>query len=552
MVAKRIFFGDVAKQQLLIGIIKLTRAVQTTLGPCGRNVIIEKSFGAPIITKDGVTVAKEVELEDSVQNMGAQLLKEVASKTADIAGDGTTTATVLAKSIIMEGAKCVTAGMDPMELKRGIDYAVETAVVLLKKMSLPCVDDSMVTQVGTISANYDVKVGLIIAEAMRRVGKDGVITVENGTSLIDELVVVEGMQFDRGYLSPYFANAKNGTVCELENPLVLVTDKKISSIRDILAVLEMVTKAGRALFIIADDIDGEALATLVVNSVRGLLKVCVAKAPGFGDRRKELLEDISILTSTKVFSDESGLLLAKVSFEDLGNVKRIISTRETTTLIGGSSNLKKVSTRIEQLRVLLKESLSDYDKEKLHERMAKLSGGVAVIKVGAATEVEMNEKKFRVEDALHATRAAVEEGVLPGGGVSYIKICKELKNLQCSSVDQKHGVDIVIQALKAPLYQIATNGGYDASVVVNKVCESSLFNYGFNAVTGEYGDMVSFGILDPTKVVRCALQNAASVAGLLITTECSISLVKSKVLKKHRDSASGFEEQLPTTPSDYL
>jgi chaperonin GroEL len=529
MVIKKIYFGETAKQQLLKGVLLLTKSVQVTLGPCGRNVIIEKSFGLPCITKDGVTVAKEIELEDKVQNLGAQLLKEVASRTSNVAGDGTTTATVLAKNIIVEGSKCVVAGMNPMDLKRGIDKAVSAAVTLLQKASMPCVDNIAITQVGTISANSDESIGSIIATAMTKVGKDGVITVENGNSLFDELVVVDGMQFDRGYISPYFTNIKNGTVCELENPAFLITDKKITTVRVLLPLLESIAKTGRSLFIIADDVDGEALATLVVNNVRGLVKVCVVKTPGFGDRRKDLLADIAILTGTKVFSDESTFYLDTATVDMLGCCRKVISTKDSTTIIGGIGDSTVINERIEQIRYLYKESTSDYDKEKLKERIAKLSGGIAVIKVGAATEIEMNEKKDRIEDALHATRAAVEEGVLPGGGVSYVKICEDIKKIICINEDQRQGVLIVARALLSPLKQIAENAGYDPAVVVNNVLAGGTdFNYGFNAATGCYGNMVSFGILDPTKVVRYALQNAASVASLLITTECAIVELKGK------------------------
>ena len=535
MVAKKIYFGETAKQQLLKGVLLLTKSVQVTLGPCGRNVIIEKNFGVPCITKDGVTVAKEIELEDRVQNLGAQLLKEVASRTSSVAGDGTTTATVLAKNIIVEGSKCVVAGMNPMDLKRGIDKAVSVAVTLLQKSSMPCVDNIAITQVGTISANSDENIGRIIATAMVKVGKDGVITVENGNSLSDELVVVDGMQFDRGYISPYFTNIKNGTVCELENPVFLITDRKINTVRVLLPLLESTAKTGRPLFIIAYDVDGEALATLVVNNVRGLVKVCAVKTPGFGDRRKDLLADIAILTGTKVFSDDSTFSLDTVTIDMLGCCRKVISTKDNTTIIGGVGDSTVINERIEQIRYLFKESTSDYDKEKLRERIAKLSGGIAVIKVGAATEIEMNEKKDRIEDALHATRAAVEEGVLPGGGVSYVKICDEIKKIVCANEDQRQGVLIVARALLSPLKQIAENAGYDSAVVINNVLAGSgEFNYGFNAATGCYGDMVSFGIIDPTKVVRYALQNAASIASLLITTECAIVELNEKL--KHTNS----------------
>lgn len=522
MSAKLLNFSSDARERLLTGVDILRKAVEQTLGPCGRNVVIEKSFGSPIITKDGVTVAKEIELEDKIANMGAQMLKEVASKTSDIAGDGTTTATVLAACIARKGNELVVAGMNPMELKRGIDKAVISAVEALKKMSVPCLDDKAIAQVGTISANTDHAIGGIIAKAMSKVGKEGVITVEDGTNLEDELNVVEGMQFDRGYISPYFANNQQNMTCELENPYILLVDKKISNIREMLPTLESVAKGGRSLLIIAEDVEGEALATLVVNNMRGIVKVCAVKAPGFGDRRKAMLEDIAVLTSAQVIAEEVGMSLENAKPEDLGNAKRVIVTKDNTTIIDGSGNTKKIEGRIVQLRKQVEDTSSDYDREKLQERIAKLSGGVAVIKVGAATEVAMKEKKARVEDALHATRAAVEEGVLPGGGVAYIRIINELKKLKGDTHEQTQGISIVIRALEAPLRQIVANAGGEPAVVTEKV-KAETGNFGYNAATAEYGDMFKFGILDPTKVTRTALQNAASIGGLMITTECTIS-----------------------------
>ncbi len=552
MTVKKIFFETLARQQLLLGIVTLTNAVQVTLGPCGRNVVIERGFGAPIVTKDGVTVAKEIELKDRVQNMGAQLLREVASKTADVAGDGTTTATILAKNIIVEGSKYVTSGIDSIQLKRGIDDAVKFVVSKLKENSLECVDESSIAQVGTISANYDETIGKIIAEAMRRVGKDGVVTVENGNGLTDELVVVEGLQFDRGYISPYFANFKNNTICELENPVVFITDKKISSMRDLILILETVAKSGRSLFIIAEDVDGEALATLVINNVRGLIKVCVAKAPGFGDRRKDLLEDIAVLTNTIVFSDESGSSVQSVSFDLLGAAKKIICTKDDTTIIGVNNSTEAVATRLKQLQELKKSVTSEYDREKLQERIAKLSGGIGIIKIGAATEAEMNEKKYRVEDALHATRAAVEEGVLPGGGVAFVKISNLLKQLKCPNEDRQRGINVIANVLTSPLKQIVVNGGYEPSIVLKQLEENDNFNYGFDVTTGKYGDMVSFGILDPTKVARCALQNAASIACLLISTECAIVEYSDKHQKtKVAPSQMPYNEQFSDNSGNY-
>lgn len=532
--AKELHFGEESRRRLLEGVKKLASAVETTLGPRGRNVVIQKSFGAPTSTKDGVSVAKEIELQDPVSNMGAQMLKEVASQTSDIAGDGTTTATVLAKSIVIEGNKSVAAGMDPMNLKRGIDKAVSKAVESLKKLSVPCVNDKSISQVGTISANSDQNIGNIIANAMRKVGKEGVITVEDGNSLENELDVVEGMQFDRGYISPYFVNKQQNMTCDLENPFILLVDKKISNIRDMLSILESVAKASRPLFIIAEDIEGEALATLVVNNMRGIVKVCAVKAPGFGDRRKEMLEDIAILTSSKVISEEIGMSLESSKIDDLGSAKRIIVTKENTTIIDGNGSPSNIKERVFQIRNQISETSSDYDKEKLQERVAKLSGGVAVIKVGAATEIEMKEKKARVEDALHATRAAVEEGVLPGGGVAFIRILDSIKNIETDNIDQQHGINIIIKSLESPLRQIVSNAGQEPSVVLEKVRNGS-GNFGYNAATNEYGDMVQFGILDPAKVTRTTLQHAASIAGLMITTECTIT----DVPKSEKDNTPG-------------
>ena len=533
MTAKDLRFGEDARQRLLTGVITLANAVQETLGPRGRNVVIEKSYGAPTITKDGVSVAKEIELEDKISNMGAQMLKEVASQTSDIAGDGTTTATVLAKTIAIEGSKCVAAGMNPMDLKRGIDKAVVVAVKALHKLSVPCVDDKSIAQVGTISANSDEAIGQIIAEAMSKVGKEGVITVEDGNGLEDELDVVEGMQFDRGYVSPYFVNKQQNITCELENPFILLVDKKISNIRDMLPTLEAVAKASRPLFIVAEDIEGEALATLVVNNIRGIVKVCAVKAPGFGDRRKAMLEDIAILTKARVISEEVGLTLESTKLDDLGSAKRIQVNKENTTIIDGSGDTRKIESRITQIRQQIEETSSDYDREKLQERVAKLSGGVAVIKVGAATEVEMKEKKARVEDALHATRAAVEEGVLPGGGVALIRIQDEIAKVKGTNDDQNQGVIIVLRALESPLRQIVANSGKEPAVVLERIKKES-GNFGYNAATVEFGDMVKFGILDPTKVTRSALQHAASIAGLMITTECAIA----ELPKSDKDSGS--------------
>jgi chaperonin GroEL len=522
MSIKNIRYGDNARNKLLEGIITLANVVQKTLGPCGRNVVIEKAYGSPTITKDGVTVAKEIELEDKFINMGAQMVKEVASQTSDIAGDGTTTATVLAKSIAIEGNKFVAAGMNPMDLKRGIDKAISICVKELKKMSIPCLSDKDITQIGSISANSDREIGEMIAKAMSKVGKDGVITVEDGNSLENELHVVDGMQFDKGYISPHFVNNQRNMSCEMNDPYILIVDKKISNIRDMVPILESVSKTGKALFIIAEDIEGEALATLVVNNIRGIVKSCAVKAPGFGDRRKSILEDIAILSNTSVISDELGLSLESVKLSDLGMSKRIVVTKDDTTIIDGAGKISAIRERINQIEKQRDEATSDYDKEKLQERAAKLAGGVAVIKVGAYTEIEMKEKKARVEDALHATRAAVSEGMLPGGGVSYIRIMDYLKDIKCDNEDQNHGVKIVMRALEAPIRQIAHNAGYEPAVVLSNV-KNEKGNYGFNAATGEYGDMLEFGILDPTKVSKCALEHAGSIAGLMITTECAIA-----------------------------
>ncbi|XKM13591.1 chaperonin GroEL [Orbaceae bacterium ac157xtp] len=522
MAAKDVKFGNDARIKMLRGVNVLADAVKVTLGPKGRNVVLDKSFGAPVITKDGVSVAREIELEDKFENMGAQMVKEVASKANDAAGDGTTTATVLAQAIVNEGLKAVAAGMNPMDLKRGIDKAVIAAVEELKKISVPCADSKAIAQVGTISANSDETVGKLIAEAMEKVGKEGVITVEDGTGLEDELDVVEGMQFDRGYLSPYFINKPETATVELESPYILLVDKKISNIRELLPVLEGVAKAGKSLLIIAEDVEGEALATLVVNTMRGIVKVAAVKAPGFGDRRKAMLQDIAILTSGTVISEEIGLELEKATLEDLGQAKRIVINKDNTTIIDGVGDQSLIAARVEQIRKQIEESSSDYDKEKLQERVAKLAGGVAVIKVGAATEVEMKEKKARVEDALHATRAAVEEGVVAGGGVALVRAANSIVNLKGDNEDQNVGIKVALRAMEAPLRQIVTNCGEEASVVANSV-KAGIGNYGYNAATEEYGDMIAMGILDPTKVTRSALQYASSIAGLMITTECMIT-----------------------------
>jgi chaperonin GroEL len=520
--AKDIKFGDSARQKLLAGVNVLADAVRVTLGPKGRNVILDKSFGAPTVTKDGVSVAKEIELEDKFENMGAQMVKEVASQTSDIAGDGTTTATVLAQSILNEGLKSVAAGMNPMDLKRGVDKAIVAMVKEVEALSTPCTDTKAIAQVGTISANSDEAVGAIIAEAMGKVGKEGVITVEDGSGLENELDVVEGMQFDRGYLSAYFINNQDNMSADLENPFILLFDKKISNIRDMLPLLENVAKAGRPLLVIAEDVEGEALATLVVNNMRGIVKVAAVKAPGFGDRRKAMLEDIGILTGGTVISEEIGLDLEGTSLEDLGSAKRIQINKENTTIIDGGGEVKNIEGRVAQVRAQIEETSSDYDREKLQERVAKLAGGVAVIKVGASTEIEMKEKKARVEDALHSTRAAVEEGVVPGGGVALVRALQKVSGLKGDNEDQNVGIALLLKAVTTPLRQIVSNSGEEASVILDKV-SAGKGNYGFNAATGEYGDMIEMGILDPAKVTRAALQAAGSVASLMITTEAMVS-----------------------------
>ena len=525
MTAKDVKFGDAARQGMLAGVNILADAVKTTLGPKGRNVVLDKSFGAPTVTKDGVSVAKEIELDDKFENMGAQMVKEVASQTSDVAGDGTTTATVLAQSIVNEGLKSVAAGMNPMDLKRGIDKAVKAAVEAIGGMAKPCEDSKAVAQVGTISANSDSGVGAIIAEAMEKVGKDGVITVEEGSGFDDELDVVEGMQFDRGYLSPYFINNQDNMTAELESPHVLLVDKKISNIRDLIPLLEGVAKAGKPLLLIAEDVEGEALATLVVNNMRGIVKVAAVKAPGFGDRRKAMLQDIAILTGGTVISEEVGLSLETATLDDLGTAKRVQISKENTTIIDGAGKADDIKGRVKQIEAQIEETSSDYDREKLQERKAKLAGGVAVIKVGAGSEVEMKEKKARVEDALHSTRAAVEEGVVAGGGVTLIRALQAIGKVKGDNEEQNVGIQIAKRAMESPLRQIVANAGGEASVVVDKVKQGE-GNFGFNAATGEYGDMIKMGILDPAKVTRSALQAAASVAGLMITTECMITEIK--------------------------
>ncbi|OOF41549.1 chaperonin GroL [Rodentibacter mrazii] len=523
MAAKDVKFGNDARVKMLKGVNVLADAVKVTLGPKGRNVILDKSFGAPTITKDGVSVAREIELEDKFENMGAQMVKEVASKANDAAGDGTTTATVLAQAIVSEGLKAVAAGMNPMDLKRGIDKAVSAVVSELKNLSKPCETSKEIEQVGTISANSDSVVGQLIAQAMEKVGKEGVITVEDGTGLEDELAVVEGMQFDRGYLSPYFINKPEAATVELDNPYILLVDKKISNIRELLPVLEAVAKAGKPLLIIAEDVEGEALATLVVNTMRGIVKVAAVKAPGFGDRRKAMLQDIAILTAGTVISEEIGMELEKATLEDLGQAKRVVINKDNTTIIDGIGDQTQINGRVAQIRQQIEESTSDYDKEKLQERVAKLAGGVAVIKVGAATEVEMKEKKDRVDDALHATRAAVEEGIVAGGGVALVRAASKVaENLQGDNEEQNVGIKLALRAMEAPLRQIVTNAGEEASVVASAV-KAGEGNFGYNASTEQYGDMLEMGILDPTKVTRSALQFAASVAGLMITTECMVT-----------------------------
>ncbi len=522
MSAKEVRFSDDARQRMAAGVNILANAVKQTLGPKGRNVVIEKSFGAPTVTKDGVSVAKAIELEDRFENMGAQMVKEVASQTSDVAGDGTTTATLLAQAIFREGLKAVAAGINPMDVKRGIDKGVIAAVAELKKLSTPCTDTKAIAQVGTISANSDSSVGDIIAEAMDKVGKEGVITVEEGSGLDNELEIVEGMQFDRGYLSPYFINTQETMSVELDDPLVLLHDKKISNVRDMLPLLEAVVQAGRPLLIIAEDVSGEALATLVVNNLRGTVKVAAVKAPGFGDRRKAMLEDIAVLTGATVIAEEVGKTLEKTTLADLGSAKRIQITKDETIVIDGAGEQKAIETRVNQIRAQLEDTASDYDREKLQERVAKLAGGVAVIKVGAATEVEMKEKKARVEDALHSTRAAVEEGVVPGGGVALLRVLDKVKAVKADNSDQEMGLKILARALEEPIRQIVANSGEEPSVIVNKVKEGK-GNFGYNAQTGEFGDMIKMGILDPAKVARSALQNAASVSGLLLTTEAMVA-----------------------------
>ncbi|WP_310597025.1 chaperonin GroEL [Aeromonas aquatica] len=527
MAAKEVKFGNEARIKMLEGVNILADAVKVTLGPKGRNVVLDKSFGAPTITKDGVSVAREIELEDKFQNMGAQMVKEVASKANDAAGDGTTTATVLAQAIVNEGLKAVAAGMNPMDLKRGIDKAVVAAVAELQALSTPCADNNAIAQVGTISANSDEKVGALIAEAMDKVGRDGVITVEDGQGLEDELAVVEGMQFDRGYLSPYFVNKPETGAVELDDPFILLVDKKVSNIREMLPVLEGVAKAGKPLLIVAEDVEGEALATLVVNTMRGIVKVAAVKAPGFGDRRKAMLQDIAVLTGGTVISEEVGMELEKATLEDLGRAKRIVITKENTTIIDGVGDAALIESRVAQIRQQIEETSSDYDREKLQERVAKLAGGVAVIKVGAATEVEMKEKKARVDDALHATRAAVEEGVVAGGGVALVRVAAKLAGLRGDNEDQNVGIKVALRAMEAPLRQIVINAGEEASVIANAV-KNGEGNFGYNAYTEQYGDMLAMGILDPTKVTRSALQFASSIAGLMITTECMITELPKK------------------------
>ncbi|MFT3754995.1 MAG: chaperonin GroEL [Pseudoxanthomonas sp.] len=522
MAAKDIRFGEDARSRMVRGVNILANAVKATLGPKGRNVVLEKSYGAPTITKDGVSVAKEIELADKFENMGAQMVKEVASKTSDNAGDGTTTATVLAQAFIREGSKAVAAGMNPMDLKRGIDQAVKAAVEELKKLSKPTADDKAIAQVGTISANSDESIGNIIAEAMKKVGKEGVITVEEGSGLDNELDVVEGMQFDRGYLSPYFINNQQSQQVEFDDPYILIHDKKISNVRELLPVLEGVAKAGKPLLIVAEEVEGEALATLVVNTIRGIVKVAAVKAPGFGDRRKAILEDIAVLTGGTVISEEVGLSLEKATIADLGRAKKVQVSKENTTIIDGAGKTDLIEARIKQIKAQIEETSSDYDREKLQERVAKLAGGVAVIKVGAATEVEMKEKKARVEDALHATRAAVEEGVVPGGGVALIRAKAAIEGLKGANEDQNHGIQIALRAMEAPLREIVANAGEEPSVVVNQVKDGK-GNFGYNAANGQFGDMIEFGILDPTKVTRTALVNASSIAGLMITTEAMVA-----------------------------
>jgi chaperonin GroEL len=536
MAAKDVRFSDDARQRMFRGVNVLANAVKATLGPKGRNAVLDKSYGAPTVTKDGVSVAKEIELKDKFENMGAQMVKEVASNTSDEAGDGTTTATVLAQAIIREGLKSVAAGANPMDLKRGIDQAVLAATEELKRLSKPCKDAKAIAQVGTISANADESIGKTIADAMAKVGKEGVITVEEGQGLENELEVVEGMQFDRGYLSPYFINNQQSQSAELDKPLILLVDKKISNIRELLPLLETIAKSGRQLLIVAEDVEGEALATLVVNTIRGIVKVAAAKAPGFGDRRKAMLQDIAVLTGGRVISDEVGLSLEKATLSDLGEAKKVLVEKENNTIIDGAGKAADIKGRVDSIRQQIEEATSDYDKEKLQERVAKLSGGVALIKVGAPTEIEMKEKKARVEDALHATRAAVEEGVVPGGGVAFLRALKAIEKLVGANDDQTTGIKILARSIEEPLRQIVANAGEDAAVVLNRVREGK-GTFGYNAATGEYGDMVEMGILDPTKVTRLALQNAASVAGLLLTTE--VMIAESPKEEEHAHGAPG-------------
>jgi chaperonin GroEL len=541
MPAKEVRFHESARAKMVHGLNILADAVKVTLGPKGRNVVLERSFGAPTVTKDGVSVAKEIELKDKFENMGAQMVKEVASKTSDVAGDGTTTATVLAQAIVREGMKFVASGMNPMDLKRGIDKAVIAVTEELKKISKPCSSSKEIAQVGSISANSDPDIGKIIADAMEKVGKEGVITVEDGKSLENELELVEGMQFDRGYLSPYFINNPEKQICVLEDPYILLYDKKISSIRELLPVLEQVAKAGKPLLIIAEEVEGEALATLVVNNIRGILKTCAVKAPGFGDRRKAMLEDMAILTGGTVISEELGLKLENATLKDLGRAKKLEAGKENTTIIDGAGDKKQIEARVKQIRVQIEEATSDYDREKLQERVAKLAGGVAVIKVGAATEVEMKEKKARVEDALHATRAAVEEGIVPGGGVAYIRAKQALEGkVKADNHDQEAGIKIVMRALEEPLRMIVDNAGAEPSVVLNKVLENK-GTYGFNAQTEEYGDLVGQGVIDPTKVTRTALQNAASVAGLMLTTDAMVA----ELVEEKKGGGGGHSHGMP-------
>jgi len=539
MPAKELKFGDEARQSMVNGANILARAVKATLGPRGRNVVMQKSFGGPTMTKDGVSVAKEIELADAFENMGAQMVREVAAKTSEVAGDGTTTATVLAQSIFQEGLKSVAAGMNPMDIKRGIDRAIDAAVEELKRLSAPCKDNNAVAQVGTVSANGDEEIGALIASAMEKVGKEGVITVEEGSGMANELAVVEGMQFDRGFLSPYFINKPDDMCVELEDALILLYEKKLSTIRELLPLLETVAKAGKPLLVVAEDVEGEALATLVVNAVRGIIKVAAVKAPGFGDRRKAMMQDIAVVTGGHVISEETGLTLEKSSLDDLGSARKIIVAKDNTTLVGGKGSAEAIEARIKQIRREIDDATSDYDKEKLQERLAKLAGGVAELKVGAATETAMKEKKDRVEDAMHATRAAVEEGVVPGGGVALVRVVQalEAKKLRGDNSDQYIGMKIVLRAMEQPLREIVANAGVESSVVLSKVKEQP-GNYGYNAQTGEYGDMIEMGILDPTKVVRVALQNAASIAGLMITTEAMIA----EAPKKEMPARPSMEE----------